>query len=268
MAKGVLPSQRLREAVASEWLTAGAYRIAPESIQPASLDLRLGEHAWALRCSFLPDSGSTVEQKIEGLAFEQIDLRDGVTLERDRPYLVPLIEQLAPARRRAREGQPEELDRAPRRVHARAHRPQPPLRRDRRRLPRQALPGGRPALVRDPRADGPRAQPGAPARRRRAPRDDELAQLHASHAAALPRLGRRCRARSCRSAAACSSASTCRARPSASSATARRRTACRSTSRRSASSRGGTSGSPSTPRRTHASCSSPRSSTCCCRPRA
>ncbi len=95
MDNGVLPSQRLRDAVAREWLTAGAYRIAPESIQPASVDLRLGEHAWALRCSFLPDSDSTVEQKIDGLAFEQIDLRDGVTLERDRPYLVPLLEELA-----------------------------------------------------------------------------------------------------------------------------------------------------------------------------
>jgi dCTP deaminase len=91
---GVLPSQLLREAVSREWLVAGAWRIPPESVQPASLDLRLGEHGWALRCSFLPDSDSTVEEKFEGLAFEKIDLRDGATLERDRPYLVPLIEQL------------------------------------------------------------------------------------------------------------------------------------------------------------------------------
>jgi dCTP deaminase len=94
MDKGVLPSQRLRDAVSSEWMTAGDWRIPRESIQPASVDLRLGEHAWALRCSFLPDSESTVEEKIEDLAFDRIDLRDGATLERDRPYLVPLIEQL------------------------------------------------------------------------------------------------------------------------------------------------------------------------------
>jgi dCTP deaminase len=91
---GVLPSQRLREAVSREWLVAGPWRIPPASVQPASVDLRLGEHGWALRCSFLPDSDSTVEEKFEGLAFEKIDLRDGATLERDRPYLVPLIEQL------------------------------------------------------------------------------------------------------------------------------------------------------------------------------
>src|ERR1039457_675961 len=94
MDKGVLPSQRLREAVANEWMIAGDWRIPREPIQPASVDLRLGEHAWALRCSFLPDNQSTVEEKIADLSFDRIDLRDGATLERDRPYLVPLIEQL------------------------------------------------------------------------------------------------------------------------------------------------------------------------------
>jgi dCTP deaminase len=91
---GVLPSQRLRDAIARDWIVAGDWRIPPGSVQPASVDLRLGEHAWALRCSFLPDSHSTVEQKVEDLAFERIDLRDGATLERDRPYLIPLIEEL------------------------------------------------------------------------------------------------------------------------------------------------------------------------------
>jgi dCTP deaminase len=91
---GVLPSQRLREAVSDGWIVAGDWRIPRESIQPASVDLRLGEEAWALRCSFLPDSDSTVEQKVQDLAFEKIDLRDGATLERDRPYLIPLIEEL------------------------------------------------------------------------------------------------------------------------------------------------------------------------------
>ena len=93
-AAGVLPSQSLREAISSGWLVAGPWRIPDQSVQAASVDLRLAEHAWALRCSFLPDSDSTVEQKIEDLAFERIDLRDGATLERDRPYLVPLIEEL------------------------------------------------------------------------------------------------------------------------------------------------------------------------------
>ncbi len=92
---GVLPAQALRRAIADEWIQSDPYRIPPGSVQPASLDLRLGEFAWALRCSFLPDTSSTVEEKIAGIAFQKIDLRDGATLERDRPYLVPLIEGLA-----------------------------------------------------------------------------------------------------------------------------------------------------------------------------
>ena len=92
---GVFPSQALNEAIEREWVSSGDYRIRPEAVQPASIDLRLGDFAWALRCSFLPDVDSTVEEKIEGLAFQKVDLRDGAVLERDRPYLVPLIEELA-----------------------------------------------------------------------------------------------------------------------------------------------------------------------------
>jgi dCTP deaminase len=92
---GVFPSQALSEAIEREWVSSGDYRIRPEAIQPASIDLRLGDVAWALRCSFLPDVDSSVEEKMEGLAFQKIDLRDGAVLERDRPYLVPLIEELA-----------------------------------------------------------------------------------------------------------------------------------------------------------------------------
>jgi dCTP deaminase len=94
-ARGVFPSQALERAIEREWVSSGEYKIAREAIQPASIDLRLGDHAWALRCSFLPDVDSTVEEKIEGLAFQKLDLRDGAVLERDRPYLVPLIEELA-----------------------------------------------------------------------------------------------------------------------------------------------------------------------------
>src|SRR4051794_3575169 len=93
VAEGVFPSQALSAAIEQEWIASGDYRIRPEAIQPASLDLRLGHYAWALRCSFLPDVDSTVEEKIEGLAFQKIDLRDGAVLERDRPYLVPLLEE-------------------------------------------------------------------------------------------------------------------------------------------------------------------------------
>ena len=42
---GVLPSQELTRAIEAEWVNSGDYRIRPEAIQPASIDLRLGDLA-------------------------------------------------------------------------------------------------------------------------------------------------------------------------------------------------------------------------------
>jgi dCTP deaminase len=93
--RGVVPSQGLAEAIQEGWISSGDYRILPESIQPASLDLRLADHAWPLRCSFLPSAGTSVMDRVQDLALDRIDLRHGATLERDRPYLIPLLEELA-----------------------------------------------------------------------------------------------------------------------------------------------------------------------------
>ncbi len=93
-AEGVLPSQLLAEAIELGHLDAGDYRIPSSSIQPASLDLRLGDRAYRLRCSFLPDD-ETVALKMKPLVIDELDLRDyGAVLEPNRPYLIPLIERL------------------------------------------------------------------------------------------------------------------------------------------------------------------------------
>src|SRR4051812_5613444 len=78
--RGVLAAQQLRRARAEGWIgTSTLYDIwRDETIQPASIDLRLGEYAWPLRCSFLPDASSTVQDKAEDLRFENpIDIRNG-----------------------------------------------------------------------------------------------------------------------------------------------------------------------------------------------
>lgn len=94
-AQGVLPSQLLERAVAAGWVGATYDKILPASIQPASLDLRLGERAYRVRCSFLPDD-DTVENKMASLIVDELDLRDeGAVLETNRPYLIPLIEELS-----------------------------------------------------------------------------------------------------------------------------------------------------------------------------
>jgi dCTP deaminase len=91
---GVLPSQILSEAVAAGWLEAGELRIPPANIQPASLDLRVGERAYRIRCSFLPGD-KEVAQKVKDFVVDELDLRrEGAVLETGRPYLVPLAESL------------------------------------------------------------------------------------------------------------------------------------------------------------------------------
>ena len=92
-ASGVLPSQWLQRAIDLGAIASERYRIPPASVQPASLDLRLGERAYRLRCSFLPE-GERIETKLSELSMGEIDLRDGAILERNRPYLIPLIEEL------------------------------------------------------------------------------------------------------------------------------------------------------------------------------
>ena len=74
---------------------ADRFTIPDENIQPASLDLRLGEVAYRIQCSFLPDK-QTVEQRVKELIIDELDLRkDGVVLETKRPYLIPLKERLS-----------------------------------------------------------------------------------------------------------------------------------------------------------------------------
>ena len=89
---GILPTEWLRWAVLQDVIYT-EHRIPDRNYQPASLDLRLGEKAYSLQCSFLPH-GSTVATNLPQLTIAEIDLRDGAVLERNRPYLVPLQESL------------------------------------------------------------------------------------------------------------------------------------------------------------------------------
>ncbi|HZD27022.1 MAG TPA: 2'-deoxycytidine 5'-triphosphate deaminase [Alphaproteobacteria bacterium] len=63
-------------------------------VQPASLDLRLGEVAYRVQASFLPGRGFTVDEKIDRFTMHAIDLREGAVLERGCVYIVPLLESL------------------------------------------------------------------------------------------------------------------------------------------------------------------------------
>jgi dCTP deaminase len=90
---GILPSQAIRALMAADEI-AGMVEIEDAQIQPASLDLRLGKVAYRIRASFLPGTKATVQDKLGGLTFHEIDLTKGAVLEAGCVYLVPLLEHL------------------------------------------------------------------------------------------------------------------------------------------------------------------------------
>ncbi len=96
---GLLPSQMLREAITAGREVLWPEPIADAQIQPASIDLRLGEVAYRVRASFLPGTRSRVRDKLDLLAMHRIDLTRGAVLEKDCVYIIPLFEQLALRRR-------------------------------------------------------------------------------------------------------------------------------------------------------------------------
>jgi dCTP deaminase len=92
---GLLPSQMLREAVALGREILSPQPIGDDQIQPASIDLRLGEVAYRVRASFLPGSRASVRDKLDQLSMHRIDLTAGAVLEKDCVYIVPLLEFLS-----------------------------------------------------------------------------------------------------------------------------------------------------------------------------
>lgn len=93
--EGVLPDHWLTWAIDQGVIDAEPFTVPKASIQPASLDLRLGEVAYRIRCSFLP-AQVPVEERLKDLVIDELNLHgDGVVLETNRPYLIPLKERLA-----------------------------------------------------------------------------------------------------------------------------------------------------------------------------
>jgi dCTP deaminase len=104
---GVLTSQQLRALVQKRIISAKP-AIEACQYQPASLDLRLGETAYRMLSSFLPEQWAiaqriTLHDLLPELLMYEIDLRKGAVLERGHVYLIPLMESIAlPAEVRGR----------------------------------------------------------------------------------------------------------------------------------------------------------------------
>lgn len=92
--KGILPYQLLK-LLTREGVIAShpRYPVQDDQFQPNSMDLRLGETAYRVRCSFLPEQES-VEQKIEKLSQHSFPIDQGAVLEPNCAYIIPLLEEL------------------------------------------------------------------------------------------------------------------------------------------------------------------------------
>lgn len=90
---GVFPARLIERLHADGAIAAPPFDA--DQVQPASLDLRLGDIAYRVRSSFLPGPEQTVAERIRTLELHHLDLTEGAVLERGCVYLVPLQESLA-----------------------------------------------------------------------------------------------------------------------------------------------------------------------------
>ncbi|MPZ56625.1 MAG: 2'-deoxycytidine 5'-triphosphate deaminase [Rhizobiales bacterium] len=92
--QGILPDRMIADLVQANAI-AMARPLAPDQIQPASLDLRLGTVAYRVRASFLPGPRTLVADRVAELTLHEVPLTAGAVLETGCVYIVPLIESLA-----------------------------------------------------------------------------------------------------------------------------------------------------------------------------
>src|SRR6266852_7302286 len=91
---GILPSQSIEELIAAGHIT-GNPPVAPEQVQPSSLDLRIGSVAYRIRASFLSSRNARVIDKLDENHLYKLDLTSPTVLERGCAYMVPLMEELS-----------------------------------------------------------------------------------------------------------------------------------------------------------------------------
>ena len=91
---GVLADHQIRALITSGAIAAGT-PVTDGQIQPASLDLRLGQTAYRVRASFLAGRNRSVQERLADFQMHQIDLTNGAVLEKGCVYVVPLMERLS-----------------------------------------------------------------------------------------------------------------------------------------------------------------------------
>ena len=93
MRQGIIPSQLIETMVSKREILISE-PLQHDQVQPASLDLRLGQVAYRVRASFLAGGNATVADRLTEFEMHRIDLSQGAVLEKGCVYLVPLMESL------------------------------------------------------------------------------------------------------------------------------------------------------------------------------
>lgn len=93
MTVGILNDSKIKKLFNSQEISSDI-PLDEDQIQPASLDLRLGDVAWRVRASFLPGEESSVSDKLKQFASYKMNLSSGAVLETGCIYIVPLLESL------------------------------------------------------------------------------------------------------------------------------------------------------------------------------
>ena len=93
MRQGVIPNQLIEKMVDANQIQI-SQPLQDDQIQPASLDLRLGQVAYRIRASFLTGDKATIADRLTEFQMHEIDLSLGAVLEKGCVYLVPLMERL------------------------------------------------------------------------------------------------------------------------------------------------------------------------------
>ena len=91
---GIIPYQGIRTMI-REGNVESIQEIDASQVQPASLDLRLGQKAYRVRASFLPGPDAAVMERIEQLdGLPAIDLTQGAVLEKGAVYVAEIEEHV------------------------------------------------------------------------------------------------------------------------------------------------------------------------------
>ncbi len=104
---GILPAQELTQVVRTTREVRALEPIGDDQIQPASIDLRLGETAYRVRASFLPGPRASVQEKLKEFSMHAMDISRGGVLEKGCVYIIPLLESLFLKHRMSARGNPK-----------------------------------------------------------------------------------------------------------------------------------------------------------------